>query len=157
MADRYQRILKQSAIHDDVGDGVDTSTLTISLAHSLPPQQSEPESPAVKDFDAGLRHTSSLASHWTDEVTSPVRQTRSGKGNHPRHLGSPSRAGKMAMSTLDSKLDFSDERVIRFMNRSLHGNYKASVDEATVLGRDIVGEWLHASASAPPYALPVSC
>lgn len=150
MADRYQRILIQSAMpEEDVDKGLDTSTQSASLAHSLPPQQSEPESPIVKAFDPGLQSEPGVASHWTEEITSPVRHTRTDKDRRSRQLGSPSRAGKTALSTLESKLDFSDERVVRFLNRSLlHDNDRASVDEAVVLGRDIVGEWLHAYASA---------
>ena len=54
---------------------------------------------------------------------------------------------------LESKLDFSDERVVRFLNRSLLvDNEKVSNEEATVLGRDIVGEWLHVCASAKAMA-----
>ena len=59
MVDRYQRILKQSAMREGlyggVDTGVDTSTQSASLAPSLPPQQSEPESPMTKVFDADLQ------------------------------------------------------------------------------------------------------
>lgn len=150
MADRYQRILRQSAMQEGLQEDLDASTQSASLAPSLPPQQSEPESPMTKTFDAGLQPEPNLATHWTDEITSPLRKApRAEKTVRSRRLGSPARSGKKALSALESKLDFSDEHVVRFLNRSLLvDNEKGTNEEAVVLGRDIVGEWLHACASA---------
>jgi hypothetical protein len=70
-------------------------------------------------------------------------------GGSSRQVGSPSRAGTHSLSALDSKLDFSDESVVAFLNRSLHAaSSSAAIEESGVLGRDIVGEWLHACAAA---------
>ena len=147
MSERYQRLLR--AKKEDIGTEADSS-----LAKMLPPQQSEPESPEKGPRPLHPPPTGPSAVPMSTQLSAQMLEMSGQENSVSRaHRGKGRGTGKENRAkprrTLESTLDFSDERVVGFLNRSLNAsNGMDALDESRALGRDVVAEWLHASASA---------
>ena len=139
MSQRYKRLLEVQK--ENTGAKIHASSVS-SMTSTLPPQQSEPESPE-KGPRPPLPEPVAATEGMRSSAHAQVIKTR----NHIKTV--IGRNSKEKKRGLDSTLDFSDERVVGFLNRALNANNgRDALQESAVLGRDVVGEWLHANAEA---------